>query len=74
MKNNIGSTIVVIIMDFMQDVIFHMRSDMQHMLSCAVYMRSILIIGPVVKYYQLELVYELYHLEFQLCLQDCAYH
>jgi len=66
MEYNIGSTIVAVMMDFMQDVIFHTRSDVQHMLSCAVYMTSILIIGPAVKYYQLELVYESYHLEFQL--------
>jgi len=43
-------------------LIFRTRSDVQHMLSCAVYMRRILIIGPAVKYYQLELVYESHHL------------
>jgi hypothetical protein len=67
MENNIGRTSVAVIMDFMQDIIFHTRSDMQHALSCPVYMRSILIVGPAVKYYQLELVYESYHLQFQLC-------
>jgi len=64
MENNIGRISVAMIMDFMQDITFHTRSYVQHMLSCPVYMRSILIISLAVKYYQLELVYESHHLEF----------
>ena len=34
MESNIGRTSVAMIMDFMQDIIFHTRNDVQHMLSC----------------------------------------
>jgi len=33
MENNIGRTSIAMIMDFMQDIIFHTRSDVEHMLT-----------------------------------------